>query len=274
MKWLIAAFAILLVTVVFAAAPPAKPPTDKQINDLIEKLGDDEFDVRQKAHRDLDNIGRHAYKHLLKAKKNRDLEVVIRSSKLLKKIEAPMFDKLCHSVKKYTVAVVHNGFTFDGHMSGVLVKSTKDKTYVLTCWFQSYDDFCCGGNQSFDIEYGGKTYSGEIVKKDSGTQMALVSFEKGNIPCVTFSDKTPSGYACMWGAGTDRKISLRKGDIGKEDGKNSYYIETENGDAGAPIFFFEEGRLYLTAMAWGHSSCAEVMESADIKEFLKDAEWK
>lgn len=273
MKWTVAAIAILVAAMAFAAGPPTRPPTDKQVNELIEKLGDDDFDTRQKASKDLENFGNHPYKHLLKARKHEDLEIRNRVSKLLAKIEEPMFKKVCPSVKKYTVAVVHKGFSFDGHMSGVLVKSTNKKTYVLTCWFAAY----CGDgdNQSFDIEYDGKTYKGDIVKKDAATQMALVSFDKGKVPCATFSKKAPGGYACMWGAGTDRKITLRTGNVGKEDGKNRYYLGTENGDAGSPIYFFEEGRLYLAAMAWGSGySCTEIVESADIMEFLKDVEWE
>lgn len=273
MKWTVAATLFLVAAIAFAAAPPPKHPTDKQVAELIEKLGDDSFDTRQKASKDLENFGNHPYKLLLKNRSHEDLEIRHRVSKLLKKIEVPMFDKLCQSVKKYTVAVVHKGFSFDGHMSGVLIKSTNKKTFVLTCWFVSYCGDGC--NQSFDIEYEGKTYKGEIVKKDSTTQMALVSFEKGKVPCATFSKKSPSGYACMWGAGGDRKIALRTGDIGKEEDKNRYYIGTEAGDAGAPIYFFKEGRLYLTAMAWGYGySCTEIVESPDIREFLKDVEWE
>jgi tetratricopeptide (TPR) repeat protein len=70
--------------------PESKPAPltkfEKKVSDLIEKLGDDDFSVRQKAQKDLVDIGSGAYQMLEKALKNDDLEIRHRASKAMAEI--------------------------------------------------------------------------------------------------------------------------------------------------------------------------------------------
>lgn len=62
---------------------PAKQPTelDKKIDDLIKKLGDDDFVTRQEAQADLEKLGSGAYEKLGQALKNDDPEIRHRAAK-------------------------------------------------------------------------------------------------------------------------------------------------------------------------------------------------
>jgi len=65
-----------------------KPPTEKQIGELITKLGDARFKVREEAAKKLIEIGKPALPQLRKAARNEaEVEISRRASKIIKIIE-------------------------------------------------------------------------------------------------------------------------------------------------------------------------------------------
>jgi HEAT repeat protein len=60
---------------------------EKQIAELIEKLGDESYDVREDAQKSLEKIGEPARDALVKAKRHTDLEVRNRARKTLAAIK-------------------------------------------------------------------------------------------------------------------------------------------------------------------------------------------
>jgi len=65
-----------------------KPPTDKQIVELITKLGDARFKVRDEACKKLIEIGKPALPLLKKAAESEEVEIRLRASRIIKIIEA------------------------------------------------------------------------------------------------------------------------------------------------------------------------------------------
>ena len=70
-----------------AHAYQEKKPSDKQISALIKQLGDAQFDVREKAHRGLVEIGRPALPQLQKATRDPDVEIQERARRVIREIE-------------------------------------------------------------------------------------------------------------------------------------------------------------------------------------------
>ena len=60
---------------------------DQKIAELIEKLGDDSYDVREEAQKSLEKIGEPARNALVKARRHTDLEVRNRARKTLAAIK-------------------------------------------------------------------------------------------------------------------------------------------------------------------------------------------
>jgi len=82
-----------IAIVVFQAAPnlaaDKTPPSDEQIEQLVKQLGDDSFDVREKATKELIEIGAPALPQLRKAiKDNKDLELRNRAKAIIDKIKS------------------------------------------------------------------------------------------------------------------------------------------------------------------------------------------
>jgi WD40 repeat protein len=84
----------LLVCLALAAAlaPGAAPPDhrDRKIAELIERLGDDDFDVREDADRRLEGLGEPAIIPLYRATFSDDLEVRRRASRLHRRLSAKL----------------------------------------------------------------------------------------------------------------------------------------------------------------------------------------
>lgn len=80
-----AAFAVLFVSIGFAEEPPKKA-SEKQIAMLIERLGSSDFDVREKASRQLREM-EEALPALRRAVQSSDLEVRLRAKEIVAEIE-------------------------------------------------------------------------------------------------------------------------------------------------------------------------------------------
>jgi len=72
-----------------AAQAPTTRPTEDRISQLITKLGDDDFNVRQEAQEELRKMGQPALPALREAAKSADPEVSSRAESLLTQIEEP-----------------------------------------------------------------------------------------------------------------------------------------------------------------------------------------
>jgi hypothetical protein len=84
-----AALTLLLVGPALGQGDKKKtPPTDKEIAELISKLGDAQFQERQKAYKTLVEIGKPALPRLQKAAQSEEVEVQMRARKAIKEIEA------------------------------------------------------------------------------------------------------------------------------------------------------------------------------------------
>jgi hypothetical protein len=66
-----------------------KKDANKQIAELISKLGDVRFEVRQGAHRALVEIGKPALPQLRTAANGGDVEIARRAEQIIRQIEAP-----------------------------------------------------------------------------------------------------------------------------------------------------------------------------------------
>src|SRR4051794_5552289 len=96
--WLPRCVALLLSLVlpfvfVGAAAPPAGP-SGAEIGRLIEKLGDDDFDVREAATERLMLAGEPALAALRKALSSDDLEVRRRARRIVDSVEGRLYPEL------------------------------------------------------------------------------------------------------------------------------------------------------------------------------------
>src|SRR5262252_8335000 len=74
---------ILLVTIADVVTGPPLPT--KEVMDLIEKTGDDSFQVREKATADLEKMGWKALRALEKATRNKDPEIAVRARRSVAK---------------------------------------------------------------------------------------------------------------------------------------------------------------------------------------------
>ena len=91
MPRLLVGIALTLLLAGPAAAQGGKkqtPPTEKQLAELITKLGDAQFKVRQDAYKKLVEIGKRALPQLQKAAQSEVPEIRIRARKAIKEIEA------------------------------------------------------------------------------------------------------------------------------------------------------------------------------------------
>jgi HEAT repeat protein len=88
--------AVFCLAVLFAlpSAGVARQKQDKQIAELIEKLGDDSYETREEAQKSLEKIGEPAWDALVKAKTHKDLEVRKRARKALAAIFTGRLDRL------------------------------------------------------------------------------------------------------------------------------------------------------------------------------------
>jgi hypothetical protein len=87
-RWLLPALLLGLgIIALSVASTAAEKATDAQIRKLIEQLGSDEYDAREKATDSLDKIGAPALEALRKAAKNGDAEVSRRADELVSRIE-------------------------------------------------------------------------------------------------------------------------------------------------------------------------------------------
>jgi hypothetical protein len=141
-----------------AAAPPQKPadgpPTpkqQKQIDKLVEDLGDDDFDTRQAAEQALKKLGEQALPALEKAMKSKDLETRKRAARLaeplLKQIRARQAEKLLAKTTKGGIDVLVEYLAVKGKdasdddwdllqkvIATVAEKSGKKLNYDLKSW--------------------------------------------------------------------------------------------------------------------------------------------
>jgi hypothetical protein len=79
--------ACLTAFVLVAAAPPQSDPQQRRIAELIGKLGDEDFDKREEAQKELKRIGQPCVKLLAQALRARDLEIRKRAGKLLGELD-------------------------------------------------------------------------------------------------------------------------------------------------------------------------------------------
>jgi hypothetical protein len=91
-----------LVALVAVPTPAADAPDAAKINKLIEQMGSDTFEDREKATAALDTIGVPALEALRKASKSTDMEIAHRSEELVRKIE-----KRLESVNVLKPTMVH-----------------------------------------------------------------------------------------------------------------------------------------------------------------------
>lgn len=81
-----AAAAGCLATIELAEAGAGDPSTDRKVAELVEKLGDDAWEDREKATRELIALGRPAAARLAEAAKSTDAEIKWRAAHILKQI--------------------------------------------------------------------------------------------------------------------------------------------------------------------------------------------
>ncbi|MBX9666774.1 MAG: hypothetical protein K2X93_04105 [Candidatus Obscuribacterales bacterium] len=93
----------------------------KKIDGLIESLGDDEFDKRQNASKELRELGSTAWNSLEKARSHPDLEIRFRSGKILQSIsEQPL-------TKQSNVTATHNEALAEIAKDGKISPKTAEK---------------------------------------------------------------------------------------------------------------------------------------------------
>ncbi|MBI3821090.1 MAG: hypothetical protein HY289_00245 [Planctomycetes bacterium] len=83
---------VAILTVLALSGPSlaqAKAPAEKQIAELITKLGDSRFEVRRDAHKALVEIGKPALPQLRKAAEAPDVEIRVRAMQIIAQIEPP-----------------------------------------------------------------------------------------------------------------------------------------------------------------------------------------
>lgn len=280
--------AVLLALLGGPAPVPIINPEAIHIQVLIAQMGDDVFRTRERANRELYKIGKPALPYLLHTlRASSDPEIRHRAAPLVRRIHYTYYSEQIVGLEKMHCRIVC-GYT---KMTGVVVHSTKDKSYVLTCVF---------GNNHHDGEpdqanpdeakiiYDGKEYTATLIKKTEDENeygLALLSFDKGSLPAAKLSNHSPKDGRTMdsavyagCGAGDDPK--MKKGwYCGEDEGKRSCFNfeEAEYGDAGGGIFMLEGTELRMFALYWGTSCdglpCA-ITVSREIKAFLKGVEYK
>src|SRR5436309_1494785 len=83
--------ALPLLLVLIAAPVPAAPPTEQEIRQAVEQLGDKRFAVREKASKFLWNAGPAAELALKKAAQSTDAETSRRAKAILDKFDYGIF---------------------------------------------------------------------------------------------------------------------------------------------------------------------------------------
>jgi hypothetical protein len=141
-----------------ALAPAADPPKAdaEQIAKLVKQLGDDDFDTREKATKDLEKIGNPALEALRKAAQDSDSEIKTRAKKILEKVEkkaaaekalAPTKVKLSFKDTPLEEAIAEfnkkSGYTIQVHDPDNKLKDRKVTldTGEVTFW-EAFDKFC------------------------------------------------------------------------------------------------------------------------------------
>jgi hypothetical protein len=86
--WWCAGMLVVAALALLAAAPPQSDPQQKRVAELIAKLGDEDFDSREDAQKELKRIGKPGVKQLARAFSTaKDLEIRKRAGKLLGEID-------------------------------------------------------------------------------------------------------------------------------------------------------------------------------------------
>ena len=89
-KFIVGVLAFLVLVVPASAqADKKKPPTQKEIVELVTKLSDAKFTVREQAQKALIEIGRPALPELRKAADAPDVEMQMRARRIIRAIENP-----------------------------------------------------------------------------------------------------------------------------------------------------------------------------------------
>src|SRR4051794_4405722 len=87
-RWFGCWCACVTASVLVAAAPPQSDPQQKRVEELIDKLGGDDFAAREDAQKELKRIGKPGVKQLARALGTaQDLEIRKRAGKLLSEID-------------------------------------------------------------------------------------------------------------------------------------------------------------------------------------------
>jgi hypothetical protein len=153
--WLLAPALVLGLSALVPAADPPKADAE-QIAKLIKQLGNDDFEVREKATKELEAIGTPALEALREATKTGDAEVKTRAAALLEKVEkkaatekalAPTKVKLSFKDTPLADAVAEfnkkSGYTITVHDPDNKLKDRKVTldTGEVTFW-EAFDKFC------------------------------------------------------------------------------------------------------------------------------------
>jgi hypothetical protein len=279
---------LFLAAAFFALVLPVQPvlgqtETEKEISKLIQDLGDDSFQTREKASKRLLEIGEPALPALQKALKSEDAEVRWRASRIYRTTTAKLFDAASKKAVEVTVPVVLP----HAQLSGTVIYSDKKKSHILTCSYGFYPNDQWWGNgdgkpvKECEIEIGGKSYTGKVIYDDNNVGLTLVEIEKGGLPVAKFAKNKLEVHStiCQAGVGANKQAKIRKGDVREktEKGDPVYGIEIENGDGGAGIFALQDRELYLHAVIWGVESeggAPRVVSASEIATFLKDSKSK
>ena len=261
------AMVLLSLGAIFAQAePPLK--TDDQ---LVKEMGDDDFVVREQANKTLEDRGDAAILALRAGLKSDDAEIAYRCRTLIGKIEKPIWDKLVKRSVDMSVSVICIGADgrFNCVISGTIVKSTKDKSYILSCALCAISD-----DGKAKVKYDGKTYDAEIVKVDAEKALFLLSIDKGDLPAAKIADNEVVGPVCQAGCREDKKPNVREGNAYDYSHNIRYAITCVYGDLGAGIYTMDKNyNLRLVAVLWGSDGefCNDcVVPLGTIKSFLKD----
>jgi hypothetical protein len=260
-------YRILLAVLATCAAPPAP-----SVDSLIEDLGSDKFEARQRAESNLFKIGDPALPKLEAAKSDKDLERKSRAKRIYHKIYSNLFAKLAEQTRNTTVSISF-GEEKTGRWartSGVIIYSNKDASYILTCsnLFEQPD--------KFTIWYKDQEYSYcHLVKMDAEAGLALIRIYLANLPTAKLATTTPKGKICQSGCGGDKKPVLKIGEHVQATNLTKAYhnIEVAHGDAGAGLFHLENYKdMRMLGVIWGKTNNDEtqITPVSKIKEFLKD----
>jgi hypothetical protein len=109
----------------------------QKIKKLIEQLGDEGFQIREKAHEELIKIGKPALGLLKKALKSKDPEVIWRARNIISRIEIKLLDELPTQVKKegwqlsaeFRSCVWYRGSEPGGYFRAIITLRFKNNTH-------------------------------------------------------------------------------------------------------------------------------------------------